>query len=174
MTEIKLHGGRFDYPDTANFLAQWQFTELPYLIAETVHDGIQFTTMPAQLELGETKVLRLHCFGPGGDLQLRHDAGSVYWRFVGLASVPPAPNTTQAQVYNEPLHSRETLKSMLWGVYDDKLGRRYEARVGQATLDYPRVAESERAMLTALEIVNDAGDIMAIWTTSIEAQGASS
>lgn len=166
MSDMVLHGGQFEQQYTLDFLQLWDFTVMPIFMVDTIAKGMQLTSLD-QLE-PNMQFMRLHAFGEGGDLQLRNDAGMVYWRFVGQAQHAPLPDQSGARDYGKHLERGRALESLLWGKFDEELGEYHEDRVGKAKLSYPVQGSGQRVMLHAHEIVNEASEVMAVWTHKLQ------
>lgn len=150
---------------------QWDTAQIPYMMIETAEWGIQFLPSNTPLDAALT-ILRLHLFGEGGDLLLRHDEDRIYWRFVGERGMYERLGL-HGKLFPRNLQQGKQVTSLLWGQcqYDEnKQPYRYEGRMGKASLNYPLVpAESERVEIHALEIIDDMGAIVTHWTFGLGA-----
>ncbi|MBL8152954.1 MAG: hypothetical protein JNM70_02120 [Anaerolineae bacterium] len=152
---------------------------MPYLILETAEDGIQFISIFTEKDFNRAlTVLRLHSFGLGGDLQVRVDEQRVHWRFVGERTVFDQLGlaATQHDFHPGPLSMIDKSETaLLWGKYDAddpddaERGRRYEARMGRAPLDYPDVPlEYKRVNICACPVRLDSDQrVIAYWTYAL-------
>jgi hypothetical protein len=141
--------------------------QMQYLIVDTIEDGLSFMSTTVYTPTGLT-VMRLNAFGSGGDLLIRRDESTVYWRFVGNRSVFEKLSLTGDE-YPAPLSLQGNEQALLWGEFDASRNRWYDNRVGKAALTYPGVT-GERIEVLAHRVIDNSGRIVAYWTYALQAR----
>lgn len=168
---IVLYGGQGDVFASLNLSAE----AMPYLMLETAEYGIQFVAIEGYTFTPDWTILRLHAFGPGGDLLIRRDEDRIFWRFVGYEGVFNQLKLANGTPYPEPLSvSGEDERSLLWGAYwgQDDSGQHYwqENRVGKAQLAYPFPKPAERVEIRACRVLDaSTHETVAYWTYTLTA-----
>lgn len=160
--------------ELTDFLSAFDFAGLnmPYWMIETFNEGFQFNPDVPLTELIPS-LMRLHCFGMGGDLTIRRDENRVHWRYVGtpFEGLPEGSDYWTANNVTE-LYMGDEMTALLWGEYDTVRKRWYENRVGAATLTYP-VPETNRVIIRAIPLIDEDNDTTAaIWTYALESYSA--
>lgn len=161
--KIILMGGKWS--DTTA-LENFAFTGLQYRIVHTLEQATTFRTDDPSVWLNEG-VLRLHAFGDDGDLTVRRDEDTFYWRFVGKAD---AAGGLKGAVHPGDLKidDGERYKALLYGEFDSKRGRWYDNIVGSADLAYPVDQSAARVMSYAYAVTHD-DETVAFWTHKLDA-----
>lgn len=167
--QVVLYGGQEDVFASLNLSAE----AMPYLMLETAEYGIQFGATEGYAFTPEWTVLRLHAFGPGGDLLIRRDEDRIFWRFVGYEGVFNQLGLPDGTPYPKPLSViGEDERSLLWGAYwgRDDAGQHHwqENRVGKAQLTYPFPEPVERVEIRACRVLNaSTHETVAYWTYAL-------
>lgn len=166
---IVLYGGQGDVFASLNLSAE----TMPYLMLETAEYGIQFVSTAEYTFTRDWTVLRLHTFGPSGDLLIRRDEDRIFWRFVGYQGVFYQLGLPDGIPYPEPLGvSDKDERSLLWGAYwgQNDSGHHHwqENRVGKAQLIYPFPEPAERVEIRACRVLDaSTHETVAYWTYAL-------
>jgi hypothetical protein len=159
-TKIILVGGKFQLSDESKDFSEHS-SHFKCFIVETIAVPLHFADQIPLIH----EVLRVHAFGNNGDLTIRRDEGTIYWRYVGDEIKDFGGN-----LYPYALKLGYERKSLLWGANPrESDGKRYEGRVGGAKLNYPINSNSEaQAELIAREVFDETThEVVAIWTQEI-------
>lgn len=168
---VVLYGGQGDVFASLNLSAE----DMPYLMLETADKGIEFLPTAQYSPEEHWTILRLHAFGPGGDLLIRRDEDRIFWRFVGYQGVFNQLKLTNGTSYPKPLSvSDKDERSLLWGAYwgQDDSGQQHwqENRVGKAQLAYPFPEPAERVEIRACHVLDtNTHQTVAYWTYTLVA-----
>lgn len=143
--------------------------QMPYLMLETAEHGIEFGAAADFNYVPDWTMLRLHAFGPGGDLLIRRDENQVFWRFVGYEGVFNLLGLTEGIPYSETLiPGDEDERSLLWGAFDEQRGYWHDNRVGKAHLAYPFDHPAERVEIRACPVLDaKTQETVAYWTYTL-------
>jgi hypothetical protein len=166
---IVLYGGQGDIFSSLNLSAE----AMIYMMLETADKGIEFLLTAQYSPEEHWTILRLHAFGPGGDLLIRRDEDRIFWRFVGYEDIFNQLGLTSGTPYPKPLSiSGEDERSLLWGAYwgQDDSGQHYwqENRVGKAQLTYPFPQPVERVEIHACRVLDvKTQETVAYWTYAL-------
>ena len=179
--DLVLIGGRYSVTnvDTAVFLAGWALENIPYVVVDVLGDGVRIGKISWWNDFDAIlpRVMRLHIFGPGGDLTWRRDENRAFWRYVG-GTYPELPEAITIHDFWDESKVSELLvdednprHALLWGQYDDQKDHWHEDRVGKASaedrLRYPDVdaQPGERVEVLAWELRQpDDSAVVAYWT----------
>jgi len=163
--QVVLYGGQGDVFKSLNLSAN----DMPYLMLETADKGIEFIPTAKYSPEKHWTILRLHAFGPGGDLLIRRDEERIFWRFVGYQGVFNQLGLRDVTPYPEPLSiSGEDERSLLWGAFDERLGYWRENRVGKAHLTYPFPEPADRVEIRACRVLDaNTHETVAYWTYAL-------
>lgn len=158
-TTIILVGGKFQLSDKPKNFREHN-SHFEYFIVETIAEPLHFADQIPSIH----EVLRIHAFGKDGDLTLRRDENTIYWRYTGYEIKGLDGNR-----YPRALKLGYEHKSLLWGANPrESDGNRYEGRVGGAKLNYPVDSEAQ-AELIAYEVIDETTqEVVAIWTQEIK------
>lgn len=86
-SSLIIQGGRISAEKLDAFLIAWQAAIAAHLHWSMVEEVSRFyVAKPLDVAKLDVSLLeRLRCFGPHGDLDLRRDGATCYWRFIGDA-----------------------------------------------------------------------------------------
>ncbi len=179
--KLILIGGNYsvDELDTADFLAGWQASDMPYVIMDSLGRGVligwrdQFDTLLPD-------ALRLHIFGPGGDLTWRRDENRAFWRYIGV-KYPSLPEAVEPFDFwheteaTELKADKNPQRALLWGIYRGEKTLWQENRVGHASregrLSYPVLdpEPEDRVEVLAWVLRNpDDLSVAVVWTYALK------
>ena len=181
--KLTIVGGYCSQADLQAFLKAWQVVErqLNYALWETVSDScltdtdsvLKLTGFPQAEDLEYARFFGEADDGQkGGDLTLRRNENGFQWWFIGPAKAK-VPSNYGAESFwatgepNTKLH-RHQESALLWGKYDDQVGRWYEDRVARAELAYPGLSGTpERVQLNYWSFTSN-GQVAFVWLRNLE------
>lgn len=149
--ELCVLGGRFEAARLQEFAQLWKdaLSEyLPHRIYEYV-SSLRVGRAAAALPLEEIDSLeRARCFGPNGDLDLRRDGSTIYWRLVGEAGVEWPDLRTGGfgsddywQTHSERLRAM-TGQTVQWRPNEERVGGdwlKYDGLVGNEEVEHHKI-----------------------------------
>lgn len=147
--DLEIWGGKIDEQELRDFLNAWDFNQMPYSITETINTimfEMNFNFQNLQESLLNS-IQRVRIFGIKGDLNIRKDGSSIFWRFIGDEKPPENYNQNNFWI-NHPNQEFFTTdeEAFLWGTYNPESHRWRSNKVGKADLNYP-VQEFSRVKL---------------------------
>ena len=183
---LTIVGGTCPVDQVETFISGWQLRErqLGYGIWETVS---QMTITDSKKILTEclqqiNRLERCRFFGEandgtqGGDLTLRRAGPKFRWWFIGPAGVDiPAGYDRLVNFWKEEPSVRllrHDERALLWGKYDDVVGRWYDDRVARAKLTYPGLDHTAERVQVNYWSFTDQGQVAFTWLRGLEAYDA--
>jgi len=137
---LEIWGGEIEKNKLKGFLEAWNFEEMSYSIIETINTMVfekDFNFQNWQ-DTEFDSFQRARIFGIKGDLEIRKDGASFFWRFIG--DDKPPENYQQNDFWkNHPNQEFFTAEeeAFLWGKYNALSERWRSDKVGKANLNYP-------------------------------------
>lgn len=146
--ELMIVGGTISEAKVINWLRE--FKGMPWRVWEWVNDfrlEHESLTPAFPLAIRLSALERVRLFGDGGDLTVRRDGALFRWHFIGPSgakkeAIIPAGWQSCHDYWDRKENESQKLtcseqKALLWGAYNQELGRWYDNRVGFAHLEYP-------------------------------------
>lgn len=149
--ELMIVGGTITEEKLVTWLVKFSKRQMPWRMWEWVnefrleHEDVNGSfPLPTRLEALE----RGRLFGKEGDLTVRRDGEFFRWHFIGPHAAEQKDkripsgwlschNYWEREAHKDKRFACFAQKALLWGAFNQELGRWYDNRVGFAHLEYP-------------------------------------